>query len=140
MISRILTKNFFEIILIKIRVKKFINTHKCEDCRRTSLILKYGPVITRRHSAAHVFTSYGFAAASKIDMRFKKTRKNCPGEKIVEIKFSSFLVQKSQAKNFGNATFLLYSNMSSFCFFALVYTLNHTFSNETTVWPSFIQN
>ena len=28
---------------------------------------------------------------------------------------------------------LFYSNMSSFCFFALVYTLNHNFCNKTTV-------
>jgi hypothetical protein len=34
---------------------------------------------------------------------------------------------------------LLYSNMSSFCFFVLVYTLNHNFCNETTVWQKSIE-
>jgi hypothetical protein len=33
----------------------------------------------------------------------------------------------------------LYQNRSSFCFFALVYTLNHNFSNETTVWQKSIK-
>jgi hypothetical protein len=39
----------------------------------------------------------------------------------------------------------LYLNMSSFCFFAIVFTLNPNFSNETRVWQKsikalFIQN
>jgi hypothetical protein len=34
---------------------------------------------------------------------------------------------------------LLHSNISSFCFFALVYTLNHNFCNETTVWQKSIK-
>ena len=33
----------------------------------------------------------------------------------------------------------LYSNMSSFCFFALVYTLNHNFCHETMVWEKPIE-
>jgi hypothetical protein len=33
----------------------------------------------------------------------------------------------------------LYSNMSSFCFFALVYTLNRIFWSKTTVWQKSIE-
>ena len=34
---------------------------------------------------------------------------------------------------------LLYSNMSLFCFLALVHPLNHNFLNETTVWEKSIE-
>jgi hypothetical protein len=57
-----------------------------------------------------------------------------------------FLFKNFQTYFFGIITWkywechlLLYSNMSSFCFLALVYTLNHNFCKETTVWQKSIE-
>ena len=56
------------------------------------------------------------------------------------LKFSSFSVQKifylffwNHKLNYWEWHLLFYSNTSSFWLFALVYTLNHNFCNETTV-------
>jgi hypothetical protein len=53
--------------------------------------------------------------------------------KILELNFL-----ESPAENIENATFI-FSKMSFFCFFALVYTLNHNFCNETMVWEKSIK-
>jgi hypothetical protein len=45
---------------------------------------------------------------------------------------------ESLAENIENGYFH-YLNMFSFCFLALVYTLNHTFLNENTIWEKFIE-
>jgi hypothetical protein len=59
---------------------------------------------------------------------------------ISSSKICKLVFLESSAENIENATFYyLYSNMFLFCFFALVYTLNHTFSNKTTVWQKSIK-
>jgi hypothetical protein len=63
--------------------------------------------------------------------------------KIIEIISKIFLISCSKTFKFiflelpaeiiKNAIFYFFSNMSWFCFFALVHTLNYNFLNETTV-------
>jgi hypothetical protein len=86
-------------------------------------------------------TTYFLYAISKIIWHFF----GIFGRNYLEIyrKFSSFLVQTNfcgiQSWKYWELLLSLYLNMSSFCFFALVYTLNDNFCNETTVWKYSIE-
>ena len=51
-----------------------------------------------------------------------------------------FKFDMSWKKLYWKCNLSLCSHMSLFCFFALVYTLNHNFCNETTVWEKSIED